>query len=343
MTHTHKEMESSTGYDLSTKVTGRTGPFAGGERSTSGGALTRLSLQRTQRTALGLGWFSLGLGLTELLAPRQLGRFIGIKPLPHRTWTLRAMGLRELAAGVGILARPRPTGWMWARVAGDVLDLALLGLAMGGKRANRARLPAVMASVAGVTALDLLVGSRLTRAERQGMDMARERSVTVTRAVTVNRSREEMYQYWRNFQNLPSFMNLLTSVEVLDDRRSRWRAEGPRGKSLQWEAEITQERPAELIGWRTLEGAPLPHTGEVHFRRAPSGRGAEVSVTMKLEPPGGIRGTVARLLKAVPAFQIENDLRRFKQLMEVGEVVCSDASVHVGPHPAQPPTDDEIG
>jgi len=165
----------------------------------------------------------------------------------------------------------------------------------------------------------------------------------VVDALTEERGPDELFQHWRNFQNLPAFMTLLESVEVIDPRRSRWRLEGPRGKSLEWETEITQERPGELIAWRALEGAPLPNSGEVRFRRAPGGRGTEVVLTIEVQPPSGVRGAVARLLKAVPGFQVENDLRRFKQLMEVGEVVASDSSVHLGPHPARPPTDDEIG
>jgi uncharacterized membrane protein len=338
MTHFHRETESSTGHDLVDKAPGRSAALASGERQTDGQS------RALRRTAQGLGWFSVGLGLAELLAPRQLGRFVGVRDNPRARLTLRAMGLRDLAAGTGILVRPRPAGWMWARVAGDAIDLALLGLALGGKRANRSRIPAAIASVAGVTALDLLVSTRLSRARRQTVDVARERALTLTRAVTVSRSPDQLYAFWRNFQNLPSFMNMLQEVQIHDDRRSRWTARDPGGKSVEWEAEITDERPGESIGWRTLEGAPLPHRAEVRFRKAPGGRGTEVIWTLKLEPPRGLfRGTVARLLKVVPATQIENDLRRFKQVMEVGEVVCSDASVHDGPHPARPPSDDEIG
>jgi uncharacterized membrane protein len=341
MTQIRTEFESPMGgaYDATTRQAAQSTTAL--ENRANGHSLAHRSLARAQRTAQGLGWFSVGLGLAELLAPRQLGRFIGVGG--NRRNTLRAMGLRELAAGLGILARPRPTGWMWGRVAGDLVDLALLGLAFGSRRSNRARLPAALASVAGVTALDILVSTRLTRAERQGISAAKEQALSLTKVITVGRGPDEVYQFWRNFQNLPSFMSILQSVEVVDDLRSRWMAEGPGGKTLQWEVEITDDLPGERIAWRSLEGAPIPNQGEVTFRRAPRGRGTEVFFSLKLEPPAGIiRGTMARLLKKIPEFQVANDLRRFKQVMEVGEVVCSDASIYLGPHPARPPSDDEI-
>jgi uncharacterized membrane protein len=341
MTQIRTEFESPEGYGAGQSER----PSTTVERASAGNGhfLAHRSLARASRTAQKLGWVSLGLGLAALLAPRPVGRLIGVGASRRKSRTLRLVGLREVAAGVGLLVRPRPTGWMWGRVAGDVLDLALLGLAFGSRKANRVRLPVTIGSVAGLTALDVVISTQLTRAERQGLAVAKERALSLTKVVTVGRGPEEVYQFWRNFQNLPSFMSILQSVEVLSDRRARWKVEGPKGKSLEWEVEITDDRPGERIAWRSLQGAPVPHAGEVRFRRAPSGRGTEVALTTRLRPPGGVvGGAIARLLRKVPEIQVDKDLRRFKQVMEVGEVVCSDASIHVGRHPARPPADDEI-
>jgi uncharacterized membrane protein len=199
-----------------------------------------------------------------------------------------------------------------------------------------------MASVAGLATMDLLTSRRLSRADRQGVPVAREREVGVTQSITVARSPEEVYRFWRNVQNLPSFMTFVESVRALDDRRSRWTLKGGKGKAAQWDSEITVDKPNERIAWRALPGAPVAFRGEVDFRRAPAGQGTEVHLTMALEPPGGRLATaVARLVRKVPAIKMHNDLRRFKQLMEVGEVVRSDASIARGPHAARPPSGDE--
>jgi uncharacterized membrane protein len=339
MDYTNRETEST-----ETSRPAWTQPRARAELTMTNGQNVRLrSLERAQRRARGLGWFSIGLGLAQLVAPRRLARLIGLPGGPLPVWTMRAIGLRELAAGVGILARPRPTGWLWARVAGDAIDLALLGRAMGARKAARARIPIALTSVVGVTALDLLTSRELTRADRQGVPLGKEREVSLTSTITVARSPEEVHRFWRNFRNLPQFMSFLDSVQVIDDRRSRWKLEGPAGKALQWEAEVTEDQPGERIAWRAGQGTPLPSRGEVRFRRAPAGRGTEVHLVMTFQPPGGMLSAgVARLLKKLPEMKMRNDLRRLKQVMEVGEVVCSDASLYVGPHPARPPSDDDV-
>ena len=158
--------------------------------------------------------------------------------------------------------------------------------------------------------------------------------------MTINRSPEEIYHFWRDFQNLPRFMDHLESVDVLDERRSHWRAKAPAGKTVEWDAEIIEDRPNELIAWRSLENADVPNTGSVRFVPAPGGRGTEVHVELKYDPPGGAVGVaIAKLFGEEPNQQVATDLRRFKQVMETGEVVQSDASIHRGPHPARPPAD----
>jgi len=149
--------------------------------------------------------------------------------------------------------------------------------------------------------------------------------VLVTKSMTVNRPIEEVYAFWRNFENFPRFMSHLESVEVMNPHRSSWVARGPLGTCVRWEAEIFNEKPNELIAWRTLPGSEIDHAGSVRFRKAPADRGTEVHVELNYEPPGGqVGATVAWLFGEEPRIQIEDDLRRFKQIIEAGEIARVD-------------------
>jgi uncharacterized membrane protein len=276
------------------------------------------------KIARGLGWFSIGLGLAEIVAPRGLARLIGVRG--DHTGLFRALGMREIASGVGILAARRPSGalagWLLSRVGGDAMDLALLGAALASPRSNRGRAASAMAAVAGVTALDVITSLQLTRRARPGVS---GEAVHVTEVVTINRSAEELYRFWHEFQNLPRFMKQLESVEARGDGRLRWVAKGPAGMSVEWDAEIIQDRPNELIAWRSLPGADVDNAGSVRFERAPGGRGTVVKVEMEYRPPAGAVGaTVAKLLGKDPGWQIKHALQRFKQLMETGEIITTE-------------------
>ncbi|HET9529514.1 MAG TPA: SRPBCC family protein [Blastocatellia bacterium] len=283
--------------------------------------------KKGQQLAQALAWLSIGLGLAEVIAPRRLARLIGLNG--DHTVLIRAMGLREITSGIGILAQPGTAGWVWSRVAGDALDISLLGSALASEDSDRGRLAAATAAVAGVTALDYYCAQQLGRGESA--------RVSHVKAITVNRPVEEVYRFWRDFRNLPRFMSHLESVEVIDERRSHWVAKAPAGATVEWDAEIIEDRPNELIAWRSLEGADVENSGSVRFRRAPGERGTEIRVEMEYTPPGGIIGaTVAKLFGREPGQQIKGDIYRFKQVLETGEVVHSDASIHRGMHPAQP-------
>ncbi|HEX8492842.1 MAG TPA: SRPBCC family protein [Pyrinomonadaceae bacterium] len=147
------------------------------------------------------------------------------------------------------------------------------------------------------------------------------RGIKVEKSVTVNKSPEELYRFWRNFENLPRFMDHLESVHVEGDGgRSHWVAKAPAGTTVEWDAEIYNEKENELIAWRSLEGADVDNAGSVRFEPAPEGRGTTVRVSLKYDPPGGVIGsTFAKLFGEEPSQQIEEDLRRFKQVMEAGE------------------------
>ncbi len=148
--------------------------------------------------------------------------------------------------------------------------------------------------------------------------------VKVQRAMTINRPREEVYDYWRNFANLPRFMKHLEEVEVTGLTTSRWTAKAPLGMQVEWDAEIFDERPGEHIAWRSLPGSQVTSTGVVEFIDAPGGRGTEVRVTIAYEPLGGsAAAAIARLFGEEPHQQVREDLRRFKEIMETGEVATT--------------------
>ncbi|HEX5222208.1 MAG TPA: SRPBCC family protein [Verrucomicrobiae bacterium] len=145
-------------------------------------------------------------------------------------------------------------------------------------------------------------------------------SSSIEQCVTINRGPQELYQFWRNFENLPRFMEHLTSVRCLDERRSHWVVKAPLGKQVEWEAEIINDEPGQLIAWQSLPGADVVNAGTVRFEPAPEGRGTLVRVLIKYDPPGGMLGAATvRLSDEHPQRQVREDLERFKQLMEAGE------------------------
>jgi uncharacterized membrane protein len=297
--------------------------------------------EHSERLAIGLGWFSLALGVAEVVAPRGVARLIGARPTDTTESTVRAFGFREIASGIAILREPDRARWMWSRVSGDAVDLSFLGAAMASDGSDRGRLIAATAAVAGVTVLDILAARALNRdgSEPRRATMS-TRSVRVEQVTTINKPIEQVYAFWRNFENLPRFMRHLVGVEQLDNRRSKWRAKAPAGASVQWEAEIVQERENEWIAWRSLENSTVENSGSVRFSRAPGARGTELRVQLQYSPPAGALGRgIAWLFGEEPNQQIAEDLHRFKQLMETGEIPISD-----GPglwRAAQPPSSPE--
>jgi uncharacterized membrane protein len=146
------------------------------------------------------------------------------------------------------------------------------------------------------------------------------RGIRVEKSVTVNAPPEELYGFWRNFENLPRFMSHLQSVRVLDDKRSHWVAKGPVGTDAEWDAEIINEIPNELIGWRSIDGSNVRNAGSVHFTRSTGNRGTEVKVVLRYDPPAGLIGAaIAKIFGTDPAHEVEEDLRTFKRLVETGE------------------------
>jgi uncharacterized membrane protein len=278
-----------------------------------------------ERMAQRLGWLSLGLGVAGIAGARSVVRLIGAPDDDDSRALVRAVGLREVASGYGILSRPEPVRWVWSRVGGDVMDLALLGAAFASRGARRGRLAAAAGAVAGVTALDALCGAQLGRRRAARPFAAHEAGTRTRKAITINRPPEEVYRFWRDVQNLPRFMKRLESVQVLDERRSRWRAKGPAGRVVEWEAEITGDEPNHTIAWRSTGRADVAHGGVVHFQPGPGGRGTEVRLELAYRPPGGaLTATAARLLGQAPEQRIQDDLRALKQLLEAGEIATGE-------------------
>lgn len=291
-----------------------------------------------QRHARWLGYFSLGLGLSELAAPRQVARLVGVRDGAKTRAIVRALGVRELLSGVSILAKAGQAAPVWSRLVGDAIDLALLGTAMTNGVQSRGRLLAATAAVAGVGALDAYSAARLSRG-KLGQDVAGP--IHVVRSITINRDPSFVYAFWRDLENLPRFMAHLESVDVEGDI-SVWRAHAPAGMTVEWRAEITVDEPNQRIGWRSLEGSAIANRGAVRFDAGPGGRGCVVCVELKYEAPGGsLAAWIAKLFGEEPGQQISGDLRRLKQVLETGSVVHSDASIHRGMHPARPAAPDE--
>lgn len=295
--------------------------------------------EQHERQAKALGLFSLALGISELAAAEHVADLIGIEDRPSTRWTLRALGVREILSGLGILARGGSSaGSVWTRVAGDAVDLALLGSSLADSPKQPGRLWAATAAVVGVTALDAYSAAALSRHEKL---QRLAQPIHVVRSVTINREPEVVYQFWRKLENLPTFMAHLESVKD-EGETTLWRAKAPAGTSVEWRAEITIDRPGERIAWRSLEGASVPNRGVVCFKPGPAGRGTELVVELKYEPPGGAIGSaIAKLFGEEPGQQIVGDLRRLKQVLETGSVMHSDASIHRGLHSARPAAHDE--
>ena len=152
-----------------------------------------------------------------------------------------------------------------------------------------------------------------------------ELGIRVDRAVTVEKGRMELFRFWRDLRNLPRFMKHVKSVTVLDEKQSHWVVTAPAGRTVEWDAEIVNEKENEHIGWRSLPDAKVDNAGSVWFKDAPGGRGTVVRVELQYNPPGGTLGAlVAQLWGEEPGQQIDEDLHRFKQLMEAGEIATTE-------------------
>ena len=209
----------------------------------------------------------------------------------------------SVAAGTGLalygISRRKPAGWVLAGVAGMLLQRGATG---------------------HCHAYDALGVNTAGTGEDTRRALSGSSGTHVEESVTINRPIEELYRFWRNLENLPQFMHHLESVERVTDTLSRWRAKGPGGKIVEWNAEIINEVPNKVIGWRSIEGSDVVSAGSVNFEDAGL-RGTRVHVHLQYSPPGGkVGAAVARLLGRDAATEIREDLGRFKRILETGEV-----------------------
>lgn len=155
--------------------------------------------------------------------------------------------------------------------------------------------------------------------------MGLNQAIKVEKTVTINKPADELYRYWHDFEHLPTFMKHLKSVRVLDSKRSHWVANAPLGASVEWDADIIEDRENEFISWASVEGADIDNSGFVRFKPATGNRGTEVKVVIEYAPPGGAVGSaIAKLFGEEPEQQAGDDLRRFKMLMEAGEIATNE-------------------
>ena len=151
----------------------------------------------------------------------------------------------------------------------------------------------------------------------------------VDHAITVMKPVAEVYRFWRDLENLPTFMAHVEDVDTTTDGKSHWVARGPLGLRFEWDAEIVTDKPNEVLAWRSLDGADVDTAGSVRFEELPHGRGTEVRVELKYDPPGGKVGTMlAKLFGQSPQAQIRADMRRFKELLEAGEIPSTEGQPH---------------
>ena len=185
---------------------------------------------------------------------------------------------------------------------------------------------ALMAIAGGTLAYHGVAGQKSlqeTVTEATGLD----KPLRVEKTVTIqNKSAAELYQVWHNFENLPTFMKHLKSVTVMNStNRSHWVANAPLGNSVEWDAQIVNDLENQLISWESLPGASVENSGFVRFQAAPPGRGTEVKVVLEYSVPGGgLTAAIASLFGENPEQQIGDDLRRFKMLMETGEIATTE-------------------
>ena len=266
------------------------------------------------RVARGLGWFSVGLGVAELVAPGVVARICGTR---NHVSLIRSFGVRELARRRGPVDRVQsgtvalvPGGRRRARPRGARGD------AVVDVRNERGWTAFAIASVAGVTVLDVLCATKST----QGPSAARAEA-----SLIVNRSPEECYAFWRNLENLPRFMKYLETVRTTGERRSHWIVNSGNGMRLEWDAEIETDIPNQRISWRSVANADVSHSGSVEFERAPDGRGTIVRVQIDYgNLLHSLASAAATLIGRHPEQVLRKELYHFRQVLETGEMITTE-------------------
>jgi uncharacterized membrane protein len=190
----------------------------------------------------------------------------------------------------------------------------------------------VTGAIAGITLIDLLTAVQATRTKDIGSVPAARSTrkggtMELTATTTIRKPATEVYAFWRDFSNLPRFMQHLESVETRDERHSHWKAKAPAGSAVEWDAVVIEDVPSSTIAWRSEGSTSVPNSGAVKFAEAPAGQGTEVTISIEVQIPAGAAGKLtAKLFGEDPQQQVRDDLRHFKQILETGEIVSSEAN-----------------
>ncbi len=246
------------------------------------------------RLSRGVGLASVGLGALQAVFSRSK--------------VVKAVGVGDVALGLGILLRPRRAAPMWLRVAADAVSLGALVWAARQPR-GRTRAVAGLLASAVATGVDLYATRQVTRAQDRA-------SPPVMASVTIHAKPADVYRFFRDFESLPLYMDYLESVTE-DGDHSHWVMKLPVGH-VSWDAELLEDRPGECLVWRAT-GTPFSHRGRITFARSPGGESTEVRAEVELAVRG--MSPSATLAKALTRPQIKGDLRRLKQVIETGEVL----------------------
>jgi uncharacterized membrane protein len=263
-----------------------------------------------------LGWLSIGLGAAALLAPRPLATLTG---LSAHSGLLPFVGLRELASGFGLLTQADSTPWLWSRVVGDMMDLAVISSALQPSNAYRSRALGTAGVVAAIAAVD--VAAAIVSSSRRGSVVA---AGPFSASLIVNKTPQECYDFWRDVSNLPRFSSALDSVAQIDEQHARWMLRGALSSGVTLTVKTTTDEAGKRIAWHSVGRSDLAHAGVVRFEAAPGNRGTLVGASLWYRPPGGKAGLrIGKLVGADPRSRLREDLRRFKQLIETGEVATT--------------------
>jgi uncharacterized membrane protein len=201
------------------------------------------------------------------------------------------------------------------------MDLALIVRAIKPTNPGRYRAATTAAVVAGIAVADVAASVRSQRLRAPQLSRV---DAYLEASVIVNKTPEECYAFWRDLNNLPRFTRSLESVTVIDESRSHWVLRGPLGARWEWDSRKTVDRPGECIAWKSTDRAELQQVALVSFDSATGGRGTRVQLSVHYQPPAGsLGGSLAKLFGADPRSEARQDLARFKQLIEAGEIATT--------------------
>lgn len=286
-------------------------PAVAAQESSHAPALTN---QAMEKVALALACAKVGIGLGQMLAPQLISKWMG---RPHRPVRTRVSGFRHFTAGMGILkdlqagSTQLPVGAM----------MSLAGMVGGTlvRRTVRRNAAVVLAVTAGAAAAGIVIARQFAARS------PKERTLRFSASTTINLPPRECYRYWHDVERFPEFFDHLKSVRVTGDRQSHWIAKAPAGQEVSWDSEITEDMPDQSIAWQALNAKPCPMSGSVRFEPVRGGAGTLVRLRMAYEMPSPVgRGAIGAVLGHDPGFRLRKTLRRFKSLLEAGEIATTE-------------------